>query len=290
MRLTKKIVIIGPAGTGKTTLKKVFFEMVNPLELLEKSLDPTKGIESIVYSFFDLDFAVFDLAGQENNIWFDKDKDIFINSNIIICVLDINSYLKDIIKFLNNLITLYNKMKLIDIEIVILLHKIDLIDGLYLQHKIKAINEFIDKEMKIDFKITIHTTSIAKKYFFKTFCLISELIIKISDKNKYLEFVFQNYKNDLEIILNYDYEKKYSTNDLFLDLNLSKKDAILHLKRLEKLGFIKLDEYSNNFKLTERVNFFKFGLESQKKDYEINKILEMFLIFSNINKKSLNSS
>ena len=67
MEKKAKIVLIGPPGTGKTTIKKVYFEMANPLMLLEHTLEPTKGINSCVYSIFDVSLGVFDLAGQENN-------------------------------------------------------------------------------------------------------------------------------------------------------------------------------------------------------------------------------
>ena len=285
MRISKKVVILGPAGTGKTTLKKIFFDMVSPLELLEKSLEPTKGVDTNMYSFFNLDFAMFDLAGQENDNWFDKEKEIFNNSNVIMCVLDINSYLKEILNFLKALITLYNEIKINDSEIIVLLHKIDLIDGLYLQHKTKAINEFLKKQNKKNFKITTHTTSIARQFFFKTYKIIANIILNISDQKTLLKSAFQNYKNDLEIILRYDIEKKYDIRALFLDLNLSKNDAIFHLKRLEKLGFAKLEENQISFRLTQRVRFFNSGFELNKKEHDINKILEMFLIFSNLTQK-----
>ena len=50
----KKIVIVGPPGTGKTTIKKVFFEMGNPFKFLNVSLEPTRGIDSSVFSLFDV--------------------------------------------------------------------------------------------------------------------------------------------------------------------------------------------------------------------------------------------
>jgi len=39
--------------------------MVSPLKLLKNTLDPTRGINSTIYSFFELDLGIFDLAGQE---------------------------------------------------------------------------------------------------------------------------------------------------------------------------------------------------------------------------------
>ena len=62
MKIKKKITIIGPAGTGKTTIKKVYFEMANPLKILEFSLKPTKGINSSVYSLFKINTVKFLLS------------------------------------------------------------------------------------------------------------------------------------------------------------------------------------------------------------------------------------
>ncbi len=116
--------------------------MANPLKLLETSLEPTRGINSRLYSLFDLKFGVFDLAGQENQDWSNKDKDIFSGDQRIICVLDIKSNLKEIFDFFEYFIRILIDLNLSDCYTVILLHKIDLIDLLYLQHKLKAINEF----------------------------------------------------------------------------------------------------------------------------------------------------
>ena len=102
----KKIIFVGPPNTGKTTIKSVFFEMANPVKLLKNSLDPTRGVNSTVYSLFDLELGVFDLAGQENENWFKKDRDVFNHTDLIICVLDINKYLKENLAFIDDLINM----------------------------------------------------------------------------------------------------------------------------------------------------------------------------------------
>jgi len=290
MAENKKIMIVGPPGAGKTTLKKVFFDMANPLNLLKNSLEPTRGMNSSIFSLFDSNIGIFDLAGQENENWFKKDKEVFNEANMIICVLDINNYLKDIFNFLNNLIDIHKELKLRDCDIVILLHKIDLIDRLYLQHKLKAIDDFIKNKLEIDFELIIYSTSIAKDYFFETYDIISEIFHKVIKHKSILtnKSIFQDFKMDLQIILQYDDLKKYRAIDLFHDLELSVKDANLHLKRLEKLGFIEFLENYQNFQLTERASFFKSGLKGKKlndKDSKVNKILESLFIFSNLNQK-----
>ena len=288
MAESKKVIFIGPPGTGKTTIKKVFFEMANPLNLLRNSLDPTKGINSSVYSLFDLDLGVFDLAGQENESWFRKDKSVFNQANLIICVLDINRYLKENLDFIEDLIKIYKELKLPNCFIAVLLHKIDLMNPLYLQHKFKAIEDHIAKERILETTILVYTTSITKKYFLKTYDIIAEIFshvitIRSSLKNQSL---LQDFRTDLKVILQYSDLKKHNIKDIFYDFDISIKEAIPRLKRLEKLGFLKFVGNLQNFQLTERAIFFKNSLdieEKDKKESKINKVLESLYLFSNLN-------
>ena len=287
---TKKVIFIGPPGTGKTTIKNVFFEMVSPLKLLKNALDPTRGINSSIYSFFDFDLGVFDLAGQENDDWFNKDNKIFNQTNLIICVLDVNRYLGENIEFIQDVIKLQNDLKLSNCSIAILLHKIDLIEPLYLTQKLKAISPFLKDEKRHDIIPQIYPTSITKKYFLETYDIISQLFCNlIRDKiGPMNENLFQDLKKDLQIIIQYSDLKEHKRSDIFYDLDFSNKDALPRLKRLEKLGFLEFSENSPNFQLTERANFFNLGLKSEtidEKDAKINKILESLYIFSNLNQK-----
>jgi len=287
---TKKVIFFGPPGTGKTTIKYVFFEMVSPLKLLKNALDPTRGINSSIYSFFELDLGVFDLAGQENDVWFNKDNKIFNQTNLIICVLDVNRYLKENMEFIQDVIKLQKDLKLSSCSIAILLHKIDLIESLYLRQKLKAISDFLTNEKRQDIVSMIYPTSITKKYFLETYDVISQLFCnvirhKIGPIN---EKRFQDLKLDLQIIVQYSDLKEHKISDLFYDLDISNKDATPRLKRLEKLGFLKFSDNAPKFHLTERANFFKLGLKSEKideKDTKINKVLESLYIFSNLNQK-----
>ena len=288
---TKKVLFIGPPGTGKSTIKNVFFEMVSPLKLLKNTLVPTRGINSSIYSFFNLDLGVFDLAGQENENWFSKDNGIFEYANLIICVLDINRYLGENIEFIGDVIRIQNDLKLTNCSILILLHKIDLIEPLYLQKKLKAINDYLIKEKRQDLSSNIYPTSIAKKYFLETYDIMSQLFSSLTNckTEPSYEKVFQDFKLDLQIIVQYSDLKEHKLTDLFYDLNFSSKDATPRLYRLEKLGFLEFSENSHNFQLTERANFFKLGLKSDEideKETKINKILESLYIFSNLNQKN----
>ena len=288
MAETKKIIFVGPPNTGKTTIKSVFFEMANPLKLLKNSLDPTRGANSSIYSLFDLELGIFDLAGQENENWFKKERDVFNHTNLIICVLDINRYLKENFAFIDDLLEIYKALKLSTCSLVILLHKIDLMEPLYVQHKYKAYDEYIENDKKCASKVQIYPTSITKKYFLETYDIITK-IFSNSIKNvsgAKSDSLFLDFRTDINIILQYDDLKKHSIKDLFYDFDITIKDATPRLRRLEKLGFLKFIENMQNFQLTERAIFFKTGLEVENKDdkeNKINKILESLYLFSNLN-------
>jgi len=235
--------------------------------------------------------GVFDLAGQENENWFNQDRNVFAYANLIICVLDVNSYLKDMLEFIKKIVNIIKEIRLEKLSLVILLHKIDLAEILYLQHKVKAVEEFVDKEVSSMGGISIYTTSISKKYFLDTYDVIAEILLNSFEDN--LDFqqksYFQDFRMDLRIILQYDDLEKHSLTDLFHDLDLTTKDSNLHLSRLEKLGFLELLESNQFFKLTERANFIKFNFDSMKlegKESRINKVLESLYLFSNLKLKN----
>jgi GTPase SAR1 family protein len=284
----KKIVLVGPPEAGKTTIKKVFFEMANPYELLKASIKPTRGVNSSIYSLFDLKLGVFDLAGQENLDWFKGERKVFSNMDILICVIDINMYLKELLVFLNNVINFYKEIYLNKSSIVILAHKIDLIDKLYLQHKIKALKDFFNAKKRLNAEI--YPTSIEKEFFLTTYEIISGIIAKLVSHKSFLvnKTKLHSFRNDIKIIMQYDIQKQYDIDDLFYDLNLPKKNATFHLERLVHLGFVEFMENRRKFQLTDKARFFRSGLVQEKvtnKDKKINKILENLYYFSNINKK-----
>jgi small GTP-binding protein len=287
----KKIVFIGPSGVGKTTIKNVFFEMANPFYLLQNSLPPTRGFNTVSYQFQDDEVGLFDLAGQENENWFNQDREIFAYTDLIICVFDVNSYLNDLFDFIKKLMILIKEIGLGTLSLAILLHKIDLTETLYLQHKVKAIEEFVEKEVTGIKKISIHTTSISKEYFLDTYDKMAEIFLDVfQDKLNYKQKSFiQDFRTDMRIILKYDDLKKHSQTELFHDFNLPSKESSLHLSRLEKLGFLEFLGTNQFFKMTERAIFIKSTIDTLKLDEresKINKVLEFLYLFSNFKLKS----
>jgi len=286
----KKITIVGPPNSGKTTIVKVFFEMLNPTNLLQDSLDPSKGLNSNMFSLFDVKLGIFDLAGQENENWFTKDSEVFRECDLIICIFDITSPLDSIIGFLINIFKLKKKLNLLSCKIITLLHKRDLVTIQYPSITSSFIKTQLKNQGITEQEFLIYSTSITKDYFFLTYSVIFELLnfVKRSDKTIISDSEFNHLKTELSIILKCKHSIKYSNGDIAKYFNLDESEILLHLNRLEYLGFIKrpiFEPYS--FLLTNRAYWFKIGLEREEEKTNhrgINEGIEIIHTFININK------
>ncbi len=169
--MSKKIVFTGPPKVGKTTLRKIFFEGENPSKLLEYSLTPTHGKESILLKLKE-NVGIFDLAGQENQRWYETEaKSVFFDTQIIIIVLDTSSSKEEMVNFTKKVLTLKKEITPSSF-VYLLIHKIDLIskDQLsYIKDKLK--DEFQDEKL-----LKIAYTSIMKDSFLPTFTLFTEIL------------------------------------------------------------------------------------------------------------------
>ncbi|MHA1731029.1 MAG: GTPase [Promethearchaeota archaeon] len=89
-KIKTKILLIGPPGSGKSTVRSVFFEEIEPRELFQNTLEPTRGVENYVYDWFGVEVGVADSSGQEILDWFEEGKreEVFGYSDAIIFLFD----------------------------------------------------------------------------------------------------------------------------------------------------------------------------------------------------------
>ena len=99
----KKVVLVGPPNSGKTTIKKVFLNNSDPSNILKNPLAPTRGCEIHTFNIMKNKISFFDLAGQENKSWMTEDGNIFKESNLIICIFEVQKSLEEIIQFLEGI-------------------------------------------------------------------------------------------------------------------------------------------------------------------------------------------
>ncbi len=168
MDLAKKFVLVGPMEVGKSTLRKWLFEGDSAIRLLENPLEATHGIENYSYKLLLNDIGVFDLAGQENEKWFNEKLDVFNESDVIINVLDAR-FAPKIIAEKIDLALKVETQQAPKSHLFFLIHKIDLIDSTQLD-KIK--NTLKNK------KVDIFYTSIKLEYLPSTIECFVEILKK----------------------------------------------------------------------------------------------------------------
>ena len=290
MTESKKIVLVGPAGVGKTSIYNSFFEMGNPKSFLDNSLEPTRGINSSLYSLFDSHFGVFDLAGQENDLWLSTNQDIFNNSNLIICIFEVMTSLESIISFLVKILQIKKRLHLSECKIITFIHKIDLVEPSYVFHKIKAIDNFFKTQYRRGQEIEIYKTSITEEFFFSTYSILGEilrLLFNHEERTQIGEKELADIKNEIELLLKMEKEVYYNKEILSRELNFKIDDINSHIDRLLQINFVQSNDALNSFKLTERSYFFKIGLEKEFSNAIIDnfeRYIESFHIFLSLNK------
>lgn len=206
--MANKILLFGPPAAGKTTLRKFFFDGVNPSELLKKKELPTIGLNYQRYGYVykypihqehiqpekhPFQLVVVDSAGQEIQTWLKKkDENVFSALDMLLFVFDISQWNdpdqgSSIRVLFKNTFTSASKHSP-GLLIYILGHKIDKVAGSgeykeKLRNKIeKEISHIIlDASGKLkDFEV--YLTSIMDPYKNETFSTLFLLLTRLISK------------------------------------------------------------------------------------------------------------
>jgi len=239
---------------------------------------------------FNTKLGIFDLAGQENDIWLTSNQDIFKQSNAIICIFDATNSIESIIIFLIKIIQIKNRLNLLDCKIYAFMHKIDLVEPTYAFQKIKAIGDFFESQYLKGKEIEIFKTSITKDFFFITYYILGDILKLLFQKGDNL--LSENndihaLKDELVMILSLKNQTKYSRESLSREFNIGLKKVDSLLERLEHINLVEYLDDFNYFQLTERSFYFKVGLKkevSQLNENKFDKGIELFHVFFSFNK------
>jgi len=191
-----KILLLGRAGTGKSTIKKIIFEGYDPKDLLYNPLEPTRGIAPSVYSWLDLNLGLFDTSGQELQSLLKDEKEqmiAFENADTIVYIFDYQAWsaksqeIISEIQFINDII----KKKFSASKLILFLHKIDLLIEKSRELEIKKITETIKKKLNLP----IYCTSIYPNLIYSLYNAFYEILSNFSEETTILkEIVDKNIK------------------------------------------------------------------------------------------------
>ena len=190
----QKILLLGRAGTGKTTIKKIIFEGFDPKELLVNPLDPTRGLSPSVYSWLDLKIGLFDSSGQElESLLNNKDEyDLaFNNTDAVIYIFDYPTWVgnpEEIIAEIQKI------QKIIEddsysAKIIIFIHKIDLINNENRKDTLKEITEVLKEKLPF----SVFYTSIHPEFIFSTYNAFYEILASYSEETFHLKEILDDF-------------------------------------------------------------------------------------------------
>jgi len=208
----KKILLLGRAGVGKSTLKEIIFEGRDPDDLLIQSLPPTRGIETSVYSWLDLELSVFDTSGQElKSLLEDESEQIlaFEGVDIVIYVFDYEIWhsdsgeISDEINEINKILRKINKQA----QLILILHKIDLIPKT-IRNNTKIFLHQIQYIVNLPIKYSLYFTSIDQDHIYSVHNAFSEIISRFSKINfsikKSIDNTITNFSESICYITDYN--------------------------------------------------------------------------------------
>ncbi|MFO8017576.1 MAG: hypothetical protein R6U96_02990 [Promethearchaeia archaeon] len=218
----KKLVLVGPPETGKTTIKKVIFSGADPIKLLEEPLIPTRGLEPSLHSWLDLELGVFDSPGQEIRKLLEDEKvqlKTFGDANVVIYLIDFKRWQDKEADFLQQIkiIKQILKKNTKNANLAIFFHKIDQLPEDSREDQIESIREKISEQ----FEIPIYFTSIYPNLIYNLYSAFYDVLgnlsedtanikeildKKITDKSQTMIFVTNEKDNIVVQTTNRDFE------------------------------------------------------------------------------------
>jgi len=237
-----KILIVGPSGTGKTTLKKVFFEHSNPFEIIQESLEPTLGVETSYYNLGTL-IAIHDLAGQQLEDWLSKSKTTFLESDLVIIVFDSQEKWEYNYNLWKNIDKIRNEM-CSSAKTAIFFHKIDLLTP----NQRFELKKSIKKHFSLINQVIAYSSSIEQDYFLETFQHFISVL-----KNFFFDIEsidFQKSFTKIEILKQFIKSNSITINNLNTRLGIDASNDFI--TDLQKLGYLQYKQDINIIYLSEK--------------------------------------
>ena len=177
--MTKKVVLVGRPGVGKTSINSAIFQGKDPKDLMFYPLEPTRGINTSIYSWMDMEISLFDSSGQElENLLDDIEerKILFGETDLLIYVVDYIYWVtqtKTIIEEIQKISRILKGFTS-QTRLIIFFHKIDLINK-KLEGAFDKIKADIIKFVSVS-NADVFFTSLFPNLIFKTYNALSEIL------------------------------------------------------------------------------------------------------------------
>lgn len=198
----KKILLLGRASTGKTTIKKILFEGKDPKDLLYSPLAPTRGITPSIYSWLDLDLGLFDSSGQELPYLLEDENEqkiAFEDADAIIYLFDFQIWVAKSQEMIDEIQAILNiiEKKSYKSNLILFLHKIDLIRE---DNKDKTLRE-IKNTVENQLQLPIYFTSIYPNLIYSLYNAFYEILSSFSEETITLKTILDEKISDFSKIM-----------------------------------------------------------------------------------------
>lgn len=194
--MATKISLVGKPEVGKTTIKQVIFDGVDPNELIMFPLEATIGMQYSVHNFMDLKISLLDTPGQSLPILLqDEQKQIltFGDTNAIIYIFDYPTWIsnsQDIIDDVKKIYEIIKKQE-IDAKIVLFLHKIDLLIHKKIGSMLALIRRHVQKQLDLPEELPIYFTSLHPNLIYTVYYAISDTFSNFSKDSSNLKTIIK---------------------------------------------------------------------------------------------------
>ncbi|HEY0089349.1 MAG TPA: GTPase [Candidatus Lokiarchaeia archaeon] len=257
--MVTKLIFIGKPEVGKTTIKKVIFEGIDPNALILFPLEPTIGTSFSVHDFMDLKISLVDTPGQSLPIILEdeeKQANLFVNTSAIVYIFDYLMWISQSNDIVNDIKKIYeiNKKSNYKANIFLFFHKIDLISK-NMRNNLDVFESQILSELNIQESIPIYFTSLHPNLIYTIYNALTDIIgsflLDITNLRNFLNKLISTLSKTICFVTN-------KNNCIIVRTMTNNFDKSLIYDLTEKLNQISIN-FKEKTKIEEKIEIIESG-------------------------------